>query len=653
MFESITHKGKWASFRFAAGCGRCLAALAVVSLLAASTARAGVAIYQNVFEGRMMSPGFVYDPETDVSTWTPRFECHAYGPWGSPTLVFYIIRDTATSTQEKVKLIAGEVEPLAVALDTPVDPNMNYDTRAAWIVATTTLTKVSVSNTVYRSSVFMDADTGRNIPEKAYSYTALNGTKTITFGFGHPNGTTVGWVKVCVNGYDAWVDSSCIATGVYSLQVGTTTYKLWPATLLEGGLRQLDIYVDGSAAAGGTGCSWDSPFRTIQEAVDAVRLDGTTVHVKPGVYGSATFDKTKFYENGLACTITVESTDGPEKTIIDGGWRGETSFPTYACFSYGDDISTRLKDTVRGFTLCGAYCGVENGRIEYCIVSNCVRGVRGSSAYNCLITGNTGIGFGGYGLQNCTVVGNAIGATLPFAVNSVIWGNEQDGAYDSSFRHSTNCCIPVVTKTDLNNILMVGPGNIMKDPRFVNAAAGDYRLRPDSPCIDAGAAGGAVGATDLSGGMRVRGAGVDIGCFEFVPTVSDTNATDGVVVPPEWLEAHYGLDRAASPDVAYQAASLAETANLRDGTASGGRLSAWESYLWDLDPTDSSQYPHAEIEMVDGSPRVKVVPASANRAYSLLGKPTLNAQSWARSPDLTDAEFLSTNRFFKVAVEVK
>ena len=153
--------------------------------------------------------------------------------------------------------------------------------------------------------------------------------------------------------------------------------------------------------------------------------------------------------------------------------------------------------------------------------------------------------------------------------------------------------------------------------------------------------------------MRVRGAGVDIGCFEFVPTVSDTNATDGVVVPPEWLEARYGLDRAASPDAAYQAASLAETANLRDGTASGGRLSAWESYLWDLDPTDSSQYPHAEIEMVDGVPRVKVVPASANRAYSLLGKPALNAQSWARSPDLADTAFLSTNRFFKVSVEVK
>ena len=56
--------------------------------------------------------------------------------------------------------------------------------------------------------------------------------------------------------------------------------------------------------------------------------------------------------------------------------------------------------------------------------------------------------------------------------------------------------------------------------------------------------------------------------------------------------------------------------------------------------------------MVDGVPRVQIVPSSPNRAYSLLGKPTLNAQNWARSPDLADTDFLSTNRFFKVSVEL-
>ena len=637
--------------------GRWLAVVAVLSALAsAAPALADAAIYQDVFVGSMLSPGFVYDHETGVSTWTDRFECHAYGPWGSPSLVFYILRDVSGS-QDRVKLIAGEVEPPIVELDTYVDPNVNYDTRAAWVVSTSTHMKISISNTVYSSSVFLDADTGWNIPETAYTYTAPSyEAKTISFCFGHPNGTTVGWVKVCISGYDAWVESSCVATGVCSLQVGKTKYTLWPPSpesLLEGGLRQLDIYVDGSAAAGGTGSSWDSPFRTIQEAVDAVRLDGTTVHVKPGVYGPAKFDKTKFYENGLSCTITVESTDGPEKTIIDGGLRGGDALPTVACFCYGDDISTRLNDTVRGFTLHGAHYGVENGRVEYCIVSNCVQGVRGASAFNCLITGNTEIGFGGWYLQNCTVTRNALGITAVRGSNSIIWGNEVDNAYDSSFLHATNCCIPVVSMVNQYGIVVVGPGNIMKDPIFVDAAAGDYRLRPDSPCIDAGIDGTGVGATDLSGGMRVRGGGVDIGCFEFVPTVADTNATDGVVVPPEWLEAYYGLDRAASPDAAYQAASLAETANPRDGTVAGGRLSAWESYLWDLNPTNSSQYAHAEIDVVDGVPRVQIVPSSPNRSYTLLGKDSLNAQNWARSPDLADADFLSTNRFFKVSVELK
>ena len=31
-----------------------------------------------------------------------------------------------------------------------------------------------------------------------------------------------------------------------------------------------------------------------------------------------------------------------------------------------------------------------------------------------------------------------------------------------------------------------GPGNFDAPPRFVDAAAGDYHLRPDSPCVDAG-----------------------------------------------------------------------------------------------------------------------------------------------------------------------
>lgn len=220
---------------------------------------------------------------TVLSVWENRFECHAYGPWGAPSLLIGICRDvngdTATTT-----LTARRLEPPVVELDTYYEDPLiqDYDPRAAWIVTTATRTKVSVSNAVYRSSVFTDASTGRNIPEAAFSYTGPRyDTKYLYLCYGHPNGTTVGWVKIGIWDDQAWVDSSCIATGVYSLKVASTTYTLWPvdpATFLNGGIRQLDIFVDASAAAGGTGLSWESPCRgaATTRTTSSTRTSGAT-----------------------------------------------------------------------------------------------------------------------------------------------------------------------------------------------------------------------------------------------------------------------------------------------------------------------------------------------------------------------------------------
>ena len=386
--------------------------LTSVAFAAVFPVRAEVTLYQNVFEGEM-----VYDGEAS-------FECHAYGPWGTPTLRFSIMCFMNGSTHTTM-LTAKESDLLPITPLYPPQPSYSeaFDPRAAWIVVPTIGKYVSVSNTVYSESVFKDESTGWYIPEVPYTFTGgVDETKTLYMCYGHPNRTTVGWVKICICGDCAWIEGSCIAMGVYSLRAGRPKYTEWPIdtrTFLNGGIRKLDIFVDASAAAGGTGLSWESPFRDVRSA--------------------------------------------------------------------GRDAGSR------------------------------------------------------------------------------------------------------------------------------------------------------------------RGGG-DIGCFEFVPTVYDTNATHGVTVPPEWLEAHYGLDRGVSPDAAYQAATVAETANPRGG---GGTLSAWESYLWDLDPADSNQMARAEIAMVGGAAQVQVAPRSADRVYTLLGKASLDASEWARSGDFSDADFLRTNRFFKVSVEAR
>ena len=59
-------------------------------------------------------------------------------------------------------------------------------------------------------------------------------------------------------------------------------------------------------------------------------------------------------------------------------------------------------------------------------------------------------------------------------------------------------------------------GTIVADPRFVDAANGNYRLAADSPLIDAGTdapAGGAAGF-DLDGVTRIQGAHIDVGAYE-------------------------------------------------------------------------------------------------------------------------------------------
>ncbi len=65
-----------------------------------------------------------------------------------------------------------------------------------------------------------------------------------------------------------------------------------------------------------------------------------------------------------------------------------------------------------------------------------------------------------------------------------------------------------------SSIKVKGPNDIVADPKFVNAAIGDFRLQSTSPAINKGFAWTSL-KTDFAGKSRPSGSGYDIGAYEY------------------------------------------------------------------------------------------------------------------------------------------
>jgi hypothetical protein len=115
-------------------------------------------------------------------------------------------------------------------------------------------------------------------------------------------------------------------------------------------------------------------------------------------------------------------------------------------------------------------------------------------------------------LVNCTVAGNGGGlhvhgrSSALEAVNCIVWGNGEEAIVweGSGTPEITFSCVEGG---------WVGEGNVSVDPLFVRPPD-DFRLRPESPLVDAGRSDAIAAPLDLDGWSRVCGEAVDLGAYE-------------------------------------------------------------------------------------------------------------------------------------------
>lgn len=367
-------------------------------------------------------------------------------------------------------------------------------------------------------------------------------------------------------------------------------------------------------------------------AAMAILQDGDTVLVAPGTYSPAIV---------TASNVTIKATGAVTETIIDGGG-------TNSCCSV-DLENDSASGTFEGFTLVnggGVDFANENGvrycrgggalfvTLTRCVISNCVAevggGAHGCDLRNCLIACNMADYYAGGAsesvLVGCTVAGNSAEEycggidCASVATNCIVWGNAVDDGSSPDFEASSYGAAQLTYSC--SSSLADGDGNLAADPKFRDAAAGDFRLRPVSPCLDvATLADISSTETDLSGGPRIQGGAPDMGAYE----------GGFAIAAIQLLSAGQDLYSAAAQtgyaafacDSSWQASCDADWISFPVASGSGDR----EAFGFTLAANPMDVVRHATVSLVDGANNIvsfqvrqaaaALPPAVTNRYFGL------------------------------------
>jgi hypothetical protein len=314
--------------------------------------------------------------------------------------------------------------------------------------------------------------------------------------------------------------------------------------------------------------TWETAAANIQDAI-AVANDGDEVVVTNGVYQCG--ERTDGSFISVNKPLTLRSVNGPESTVINGSY-------FMRCVYLANGASLRGFTILNGYDAIGAgiLCQSRNAFIFECVLTENTAsplppispfdgdyphpslggGVFGGTLCNCKLMGNAAVGRDGPGcgggaayaelnncvliantagfgggatastLNNCTIVGNSGGSgggvsdqlVFPAADdnppqpstlhNCIVYDNFPDNV-DALSTNYFSCTTPLPSN---------GLGNFTNAPLFVDADNGDFRLQPNSPCINAGNNDYVTTNIDLDSYPRISGGTVDVGAYEFVLT---------------------------------------------------------------------------------------------------------------------------------------
>lgn len=317
---------------------------------------------------------------------------------------------------------------------------------------------------------------------------------------------------------------------------------------------QTVFYVSPAGGNNAPYSSWADAATNIQTAADAAS-DGDTVLVDDGTYTLST-------NISITKGIIVKSINGYSSSIVDGNnatrcfyinhsdavLDGFTIQNGYNPGSFGGNVNIDNGGTVQNCFITGGQArdggGVaidEDGLVYNSIITGNsadnnssngygggVRMLNGGTVRGSVIYGNSSEVYGGGiniwnagTVENCTIVDNTApnGAGIrarnnSTIVNSIIYFNNGDNweTNGSGFTFDYSCSTPA---------LPAGTGNTTADPLFENAGADDFHLTSSSSLIDVGLnQAWMTGVEDIDGKDRIFDAVVDIGAYEYAPSIT-------------------------------------------------------------------------------------------------------------------------------------